>query len=377
MHKTFSFKFYRSKKNRHLHRHIEIAAGIWNRCIALHRRYYRLYGKHLNKHRLQKHLTKLKQLPRFRHWSDLGSQAIQDIADRIDRAYTFFFRNRKAGIKSAPPGFKSRRRYRSFTLKQAGWTLLGGNRVRVGKHVFRFSKSREIEGKVKTVTIKRDTSGDLYLFLCCEVECQPNRRVMSGQIAGADFGLKVFLTFSNGSKEVSPLFYREESKAIRRAGRELSSKQKGSNNRQKARMTLARVHKRIADKRRDHHFKLARELALRYDYLFLENLNLKGMQRLWGKKVGDLGFARFIRILHHQSSKAGTVVHHTDRWFPSSKKCSACGAINETLNLKDRCWQCACGAVHDRDHNAALNILREGASSLGLDNVRPFGAVAV
>jgi putative transposase len=360
MHKTFSFKLYRSEKNRCLHRQIEIAASIWNHCIALHRRYYRLYHKTLNKHRLQRHLTKLKHRPRFRYWNELGSQAVQDITDRIDRAYTLFFRNRKTGIKPAPPGFRPRHKYRSFTLKQSGWALQGENRVRIGRQIFRFSKSREIEGTVKTVTLKRDPMGDLYVFFCCEVEDRPNTHVTTGKIAGADFGLKDFLTFSDGSREVSPLFYREGRKAVRSAAKKLSSKQKGSNNRRKARTALARIHKRIADKRRDHHFKLARELTLRYDYLFLEDLNLKGMQRLWGRKIGDLGFALFVSILHHQASKAGSVVHHVGRWFPSSKLCSACGTVNEALNLKDRHWRCVCGAVHDRDHNAALNILLRG-----------------
>ncbi|WP_022949711.1 RNA-guided endonuclease InsQ/TnpB family protein [Methylohalobius crimeensis] len=239
------------------------------------------------------------------------------------------------------------------------------------------STSREIEGAVKTVTIKRDPLGDLYVFFSCEIEDRPNHRVVSGESAGADFGLKTFLTFSDGSEEVSPLFYREGRKAIRRAGKKLSSKQKGSNNRRKARMALARVHKRIANQRRDHHFKLARRLALRYDHLFLEDLNLKPMQRLWGKKVGDLGFSEFVRILHPQAGKAGSVVHHIDRWFPSSRMCSACGTVNEALDLKDRRWRCACGTVHDRDRNAALNIFREGASSLGLGDVRPSGAIAV
>jgi len=374
--KTFAFKLYRNKKNRTLHRQIGIAAQIWNHCIALHRRYYRMFGKSLGAYRLKKHLTRLKKQPRFRHWNELGSQAIQDVVERIDRGYTLFFRNQKAGIKSAPPGFRGRHKYCSFTLKQAGWALLGGNQIRIGREIFRFSKSREIEGEIKTVTIKRDTLGDLYLFFSCEIEDQPNVRVMSGESAGMDFGLKIFLKISDGREEIAPLFYKEGSKALRRASRKLSSKQKGSNNRKKARRDLARVHRRIANRRRDHHFKLARKLSYRYDHILLEDLNLKAMQRLWGRKIGDLGFSRFVSILHHQAAKIGAVVHRIDRWFPSSRMCGECGAVNETLGLKDRTWQCGCGAVHDRDLNAALNILREGASSLGLGDVRPSGAVA-
>ena len=379
MRKTFSYKLYRNKKNRHLHQRIGIAARIWNHCIALHHRYYRMFGKSLGLYRLQKHLTKLKKQPRFKHWNELGSQAVQDVVERIDRAYKLFLRNQKAGIKSAPPGFRASRKYRSFTLKQAGcgWALIGGNQIRIGKKIFRFSKSREIEGKIKTVTIKQDTLGDFYLFFSCEIEDQTIHRVMSGQSAGADFGLKVFLTFSDGTEEQSPLFFRESNKEIRRASQSLSSKKKGSSNRRKARLSLARAHKRIANRRHDYHFKLARKLSDKYDHVFLEDLNLKAMQRLWGRKVGDLGFSGFVKILHHQAGKTGTVVHHIDRWFPSSKTCSSCGSINNDLSLSDRRWTCDCGVTHDRDLNAAVNIFREGASSLGLGDVRPSGAVTV
>lgn len=377
MRKTFSFKLYRNKKNCYLHRQIGIAAHIWNHCIALHRRYYRMFGKSFNVYQLQKHLTKLKKQPRFQRWNELGSQAIQDIAQRIDRAYKLFFRNHKAGIQSAPPGFRAGRKYRSFTLKQAGWALLGSNQVRIGKEIFRFSQSREIDGRVKTVTIKRDTLGDFYLFFSCEIEDQPVHRVMSGQSAGVDFGLKTFLKFSDGTEEQSPLFFKAGSKAIKCTSKNLSSKQKGSNNRKKAHLNLARAHKRIANKRRDYHFKLARRLSYAYDQLFLEALNLKGMQRLWGRKISDLAFSDFVRILHYQAGKTGTIVHHIDQWLPSSKKCSSCGAIKEDLSLSDRNWTCDCGTTHDRDLNAAVNIFREGASSLGLGDVRPSVAIAV
>lgn len=376
MRKTFAYKLYRNKKNRHLARQIEVAAHIWNHFIALHRRYYRLYNKTLSANRLKKHLTRLKKQSRFALWNELGSQAAQDVIERIDRAYKLFFRNQKAGVKSAPPGFCGRHKYRSFTLKQAGWALLGGNQIRINNHIYRFSHSRDIEGTIKTVTIKRDALGDFHLYFSVEQEEQPVHRVMSGQSAGTDFGLKTFLTLSDGEVETAPLFFKEGRKAIQLANKALSSKKKGSNNRRKARLALARLHKQIANRRRDYHFKLARKLAYRYDHLFLEDLNLKAMQRLWGRKISDLGFAEFVNILHHQASKTGTVVHHIDKWFPSSKQCSACGALNESLTLRERQWQCACGATHERDFNASVNIYREGASSLGLGDVRPFGAIA-
>jgi putative transposase len=145
--KTFCFKIYRSKKNRYLHNQINLAGEIYNHCIALHKRYYRMYKKSLNTYSLQKHLTKLKKLDKYSHWNQLGSQAIQDITDRIDKAYKLFFRNQKHGIKSGTPNFKKRKNYKSFTLKQVGYKLLDGNKILIGKKIFNYAKSRNIRCK--------------------------------------------------------------------------------------------------------------------------------------------------------------------------------------------------------------------------------------
>lgn len=372
MRKTFKFKLYHSENNKHLHRQINIASSVYNHCIALHRRYYRLHGKHLNKFRLQKHLTKLKKLPRYSHWNRLGSQAIQDITDRIERAYKLFFDSLKGGRKVSPPSFKKRIKYRSFTLKQAGYELLDGNRIRIGKRVFKFHKSRDVIGIIKTLTVKRDPLGDVYLYFSCEVPDVQTKRAMTGKMAGFDFGLKQFLTSSDGTEIDATLFFKHGLKGVKKANRNLSNKKKGSNNRRRARLDLARIHKRIANRRRDYHFKLAKYLAEEYDHLFFEDLHMKAMQMMWGRKVSDIGFHNFLRILEHCCRQSGTVISFIDRFYPSSKECSACGYILKDLSLKERKWFCpGCGADHDRDMNAAKNILREGASSLGLGNIGP------
>ncbi len=142
--RTYKYKLYRSKKNKVLARRIDIAGIIYNHCLALHRRYYRLYGKHLNQYALMKHITKLKKREQYLYWSIVGSQAIQDIIQRIGKAYLLFFRNLKAGIKTASPGFKKVKKYKSFTLKQAGWKLLDGNKIRIGSQTYKYSKSRQL-----------------------------------------------------------------------------------------------------------------------------------------------------------------------------------------------------------------------------------------
>ncbi len=374
---TFQFKLYRAKRNKRLQRQINIASGVYNHCIALHKRYYRLFGKFLNKYQLQKHLAKIKKQSGYQHWKQLGSQAIQDISDRIDRAYKLFFDSLKNGRKVSPPNFKKRVKYKSFTLKQAGYKLLGGNKIRIGKTVYKYSKSREVEGQIKTLTIKRDALGDIHLFFSCDLPDVQTNQAATGKMAGFDFGLKTFLTSSEMTEVQSPEFFRQNIKQIKAANRDLSRKRKGSNNRYKAKLNLARIHRKTANQRKDFFFKLSKELCLKHDYIFFEDLNLKGMQKLWGRKISDLAFSEFLKISEHQGLKYGCQVKYIDRFYPSSKTCHVCGYIKADLELKERVWRCPiCESIHNRDENAAINIYREGASSLGLGDIRPTKAIS-
>lgn len=366
---TYKFKLYQSDKNRILASKIDIAGCVYNHCIALHRRYYRLTGKFLNANRLQKHLTKLKKLERFAFWRMLDAQAIQDIAQRIDKAYALFFRNLKHGVKTAPPGFRKVKKYSSFTLKQTGWKLSGSNRLAVMGKVYKFHKSRNIMGKIKTVTIKRSKAGELYVYFVTDFESE-SETATTGKSAGFDFGLKTFLKCSDGSEIESPLFLRQELRRKAKLQRRQSRCVKGSSNWTSLKYTLAKLDERIASRRRDWFFKLAHDLTDKFDHLFFETLNIKGMQRLWGRKVTDLSFSTFVEILKHVAAGKGKTVHFIDRWFPSTQLCNYCGHRSK-LELSDRRWRCpSCQTEHDRDTNAAINILCEGASSLGLGDVR-------
>lgn len=385
MRRTFAYKLYRSKRNTRLHRLINVGGAIHNHAIALHKRYYRLYKKSLSLYQLKAHITKLKALPKYAWWKQLGAQAIQEIVIRIDKGYQRFFQNvkdRKAGKttqKVGPPTFRKITKAKSFTLTQAGWKLLGDHRLRIGTTVYKFAKSRDIEGVVKTVTIKRDALGDLYVYFSCLLDPEPMDRVMTGHSAGFDFGLSTYLTGSDGSEHQAPQPFKLGLRQIAQANRQLAHKVKGSHNRHKAHRHLSRVHRRVAHLREAFHWQTARGLCQHYDHITLETLNLRGMKALWGRKVSDLGFASFVDILHHVALKTGTIVHHIDAWFPSTKLCSVCGTLNDHITLRDRVWTCdACGTTHHRDQNAATNIYREGASSRGGDCIRlPLVAAVV
>jgi putative transposase len=364
---TLKFKLYQHKRNRYLKRSINAAGVIYNHCIALHKRYYRMYGKHLSCAKLQAHIARLRKRKPF--WQLVGSQAVQDICQRIEKGYQLFFKGHKKGVR--PPNFKKVRKYKSFTLKQAGYKFLGGNRIKIGDRVYQYWNSRDIEGMVKTLSIKRTPSGDLYMVVVVDRVLEPSIVFETGKSAGFDFGLKMFLTCSEGFSIESPQFFKESINVIKKASRQHSRKVKGSKNREQARLNLARKHEDIANRRNDWFWKLAHDLTNKFDVLCFETLNLKGMKRLWGRKVSDLALRECLNIIEWVAKKKGKQVVYIDPWYPSSKTCSCCGHVLEKLDLSVRRWRCpSCSSENDRDKNASVNIKRVGISTLGLGDVR-------
>ena len=356
---------YSNHGNRELQKTIDSHAEVWNHFVVLCRRYYGIYGKYPGKKALRRHLTKLKRLPRYAHWNLLPSQSLQDVIDRLDKAYSKMFADRKSGKRSGRPRLKKRKRYKSYTLTQAGWKLLQSNYIRIGKRIYRYFKSREILGNPKRCTIKRDSVGDVWLIILTDHVDTDLGLPTTGNNAGFDFGLKTYLTGSDYNDYESPQFFKRGLNAIKRAHRKHSRKVKNSKNRERARVNLARKHRQIANQRQDFHWKLAHDLTDKYDWISLETLNLKGMKSLWGRKVSDLGFSDFVQKLKHIAQKKDREVRFIDKRYPSSKTCHVCSTVNQDLNLRDRTWQCPnCHTRLDRDRNAALNIHRVGTSTL-------------
>lgn len=379
--KSFQFKlFNNSRKSRRLENELRIFCQIYNHSLKLICGHYKIFGKNPSKNKLQKHLAKIGKTE-FPQWEALGySQGIQDVTDRIYKSYDAFFKWAKTrkGARKSPPKLRPFRKYKSFTLKQASWELdEEKGRVRIGPNWYRYNNSRKIQGTPKTINIKRDIVGDWFITISCELEAEyrPEKIApVTGKSAGFDFGLKTFLTASDGEKFQSGEFLKHSLKELAKANRSLSRKEKGSKNRKKSRKQLARVHRKIANKRSDMHFQLAAELFRKYDYLFIEDLNVEAMKKLWGRKVSDLGFSSFVKILEFKAIEHRKNLHKIDRFYPSTKLCSGCGMIKtkDELTLKDRVYKCdCCGLEIDRDLNAAVNIYNVGASTFGLDGVRP------
>ena len=365
--RTEKYELYHQENIIQLGNLIDDLHGVQVHLLRLQRRYYRIYGKYASFVRICKHITKLRQRIK-RHWNQLPSQVIQDVALRIDLSYQSFFDNieaRQSGKtqrKVGKPKIKPQHRYNSLTFTQAGYKI-EGNRIYIGclKKWFTFWKHREWTGTIKTVTIKRDNVGDYYLYLVCEGSDPTKHLPLTGSEAGADFGMKTFLTLSDGIKIASPQFYKSSLNTIRSAHKALSRKQYLSNAWFRAKRYLSRLYKKIANQRRDWFFKLALRLVQKYDTIVIETLNLEGMKKLWGRKVSDIAFGEFSLILEWTCAKYGKTLAKAGQWQPTTQVCHVCQHKNETITLKDRHWTCpSCSTSHDRDINAAKVILQVG-----------------
>jgi putative transposase len=370
--KTLKYRLYSSRHNRKLHQMIDISGIIWNQCVAAQRDAYEAGLGYISKYDLQKRVAQLrKHHPDCQHWQMVGSQAVQQIVERLDNAYQRFFNYKKGKthLKAGRPCFKKVNKFKSFTLKQAGWKLVGDNQIKIGQHSYRFSLSRPVHGQIKTVTIKRDTLNQLWACFSVIQEL-PDIKPSTSRSGGFDFGLKTFLTDHEGNAYNHPQHFKAALNEIARLNRALSRKVERSNGWHKAKRMLAKAHLKVANRRRDFLWKLANDLTNRFDVLCFETLNIKAMQRLWGRKVSDLGFAIFLPMVEHLCRLKGKRLVRIDRWQPTSQTCSLCGH-RQSIALDQRTFVCAaCGLVKDRDHNAAENIRAVGASTAGLGDVR-------
>jgi putative transposase len=367
--KTYKYRMYASKHNFRLHDSINISGIIWNHITALQRRYYRRFGKHISEARMKNHTAYLRmKTMKYAYWRQVGSQAVQELCERHEAAYERFFK-KQGGL----PRFKKAKKFSSFVLKQSGWKLGKDSHKRGGEkhpkwtgHIaingidYKFVKHRPMNGEIKTVRVKRDSLGRLWVCFVVVETMEIENTTSTGKIGGFDFGLKRFLVNDLGQEIEMPEFYKADLPRMRPIQRRVSKKQKGSKNQVKGKLHLARRHIRIADKRRNFHFKLAHLLCDHYDVLVFEDLHLAAMKKLWGRKVSDLGFAQFIEILKSVAFKRGKKLVQIDRWEATTSKCSACGG-KQKLGLEERTFSCkSCGMVLGRDHNAAINILEAG-----------------
>ncbi|MGC5016619.1 RNA-guided endonuclease InsQ/TnpB family protein, partial [Streptosporangium sp. DT93] len=279
------------------------------------------------------------------------------------------------------PRFRSKKDNRQavrFT-KNARFAITAAGRLRlpkVGEVDVRWS--RILPSEPSSVTVIKDAAGRYFASFVVDTPHEPRPPVTSE--VGIDLGLTHFAVLSNGLKISNPRVMRRAAKKLRKAQKALSRTQKSSANHAKARVKVARAHARVADIRRDFAHKLSTRIIRDNQAVYVENLAVSGLARTkLAKSVHDAGWSRFVTMLEYKAVRYGRTFAKVDRWFPSSKLCSACGVVAEKMPLDVRSWICACGTAHDRDVNAAINILAAGrADRLNAcgDQVRPPLAVA-
>ena len=370
MRKTYKYKLQHQSNTIKLGNLLDDMHQIHVHIMRLQKRYYRLFGKNISVYRMNAHIAKLKKRTRP-HWKELPSQVVQDVVLRMGKAYDTFFRNiaaRKAGKttkKVGKPHIKPQHKYNSMTFTQAGYKL-EGNRLKINciDTWYSFHKHREIKDEIKTITIKRDMCGDYWICFSCENVHDSEPKAMTGKRAGFDFGLKTFLTSSDGDEIECPQFLKQSLNRLRSLNKALSRKVFKSGNWYRAKRKVSRHYRKVARQRYDWHWKLATYLCRSYDTLIMETLNIDGMKRLWGRKVSDLAFYQFVQILQQKCAKHDKQFGQIELWTATTKPCSECGERNEEITLADRRWRCShCGTDHDRDINAAINIKQAGLAA--------------
>ena len=367
--KSYKYRIYPSRAQiTKFEQTLDICCELYNAALQERRDAWRVARKSVGLYEQQRQLPEIKKIrPEL---NLVYGQVLQDTVRRLDGTFAAFFRRVKSGEKAGFPRFRSRARYNTFTYPQVrrGFGIEGGKLKlpKIGK--VKIKLHRSIEGKIKTLTITR-TSTDKW-FACFSVEVEHENLPDNQNAVGIDMGLKSFATLSTGEMIDNPKFFRVEEKRLAKASRKLSAAKKGNPERKKRRKVVARVHERIANKRRNFAHQESRKLVNRFAFIVFENLNIRGMLKNHhlAKSISDAAWNQLVEFTSYKAAYAGrkcTQVNPRN----TSQACSGCGSIVEK-GLSVRIHNCSgCGLVIDRDHNAAINILALGLQSIGHQSI--------
>jgi len=372
MNKAYNFRLYPTKEQEILFaKTFGCVRFVYNKMLAERKDTYEQFKD--DKEELKKHKspTPAKYKSEFEWLKEVDSLALANAQMNLQTAYNNFFRDKNVGF----PKFKSKHRDKnSYTTNNVNNNIrIVDKKIKLPKlGLVSVKQHRQIPSNqiIKSCTISKTPSGKFYISILVEFEQEiilvsPKKE----NVLGLDMDMKNFYTDNQNMKADYPRFYRNSLEKLAIEQRKLSKCVKGSNNRNKQRLKVARLHEKIANQRKDFLHKKSRELVNLYDAIIIEDLNMKAMSQCLnlGKSVSDNAWGMFTVFLKYKLDNEGKLLVRVDKWFPSSKKCNDCGEINKELQLSDREWICkSCGCIIDRDYNAAKNIRDEGLRLLGL-----------
>ena len=378
---------------------------LYNYCLNLTQENYKQTQKFLFGYDLRRNLPNLKKQEETKWLKNVDSTCLQASIMNLDNALNNFVKSKQGkrkGLKTGFPKYKRRSNRQSckFTSNYDSCKVDYENqKIKIPKLKTWINFANEItedripNGKLQSITVSKNPAGHYFASLLYKVEKKPINYIPDvNNCIGIDFGLKTFITLNTGEKIDSPKAYKKSQKRLARLSRAHSRKKTNSKNREKSRLRLAKQYEKIANQRKDFNHKTSRKLVDTYDFIFIEDLNIKGMGRRrkrkkpnaktrkhgLGKLVNDVAWAQFVGFMTYKALTSGKFVIKIDRYFPSSKTCSNCGYVKDKLKMKERSWTCPyCNTYHDRDINAAINILNEGRKLLFGENISTIGTTGI
>ena len=361
--KSFQFRLRPTKKQaRALQAQLDECRWLYNAMLEQRKTAYEQQQASVSKYQQHNLLPKLKiGRPSL---AQVHSQVLQNVNDRLDKAFQSFFRRCKTGEKPGFPRFRGVHRYNSFCYPQSGFSLVG-KEIKLSKiGSIRVKMHRPVEGEIKTCTLRKNASGDWDISLSCEVMVEP--QPPKEEAIGIDVGLAHFAVLSSGQEIANPRFFKQGEKTLAKAQRKLALLKKGTPERRRQGKVVAKVHEHISNQRKDFCHKESKKIVDQYQYICVEDLDIKKMVEgsHFAKSITDASWNQFRQFLTYKAAEAGRKLGLANPAY-TTQDCSRCNH-REAKTLSERMHCCSqCGYKTTRDHNAAQNILALGIDGLG------------